>query len=60
MGTFTLETGLMMLAFGLTVTFTMAIAAFIIIRLQAKQKVADENRSDIQKQIDRLKEVRQG
>ena len=60
MGTFTLETGFMMLAFGLTVTFTMAIAAFIIIRLQAKQKVADENRSDIQKQIDRLKEVRQG
>lgn len=57
MGTFTLETGLMMLAFGLTVTFTMAIAAFIIIRLQAKQKVADENRSDIEKQIDRLKEV---
>lgn len=57
MGTFTLETGFMMLAFGLTVTFTMAIAAFIIIRLQAKQKVADENRSDIEKQIDRLKEV---
>jgi len=60
MGTFTVETGLMMLAFGLTVTFTIAIAAFIIIRLQAKQKVADENRSDIEKQIDRLKEVRQG
>ena len=60
MGTFTLETGLMMLAFGLTVTFTIAIAGFIIIRLQAKQKVADENRSDIEKQIDRLKEVRQG
>ena len=60
MGTFNWETGLMMLVFGLTVTFTIAIAAFIIIRLQAKQKVADENRSDIEKQIDRLKEVRQG
>ena len=60
MGTFTLETGLMMLAFGLTVTFTIAIAGFIIIRLQAKQKVAEQSRSDIEKQIDRLKEVRQG
>ena len=60
MGTFTLETGLMMFGFGVAVTFTIAIAAFIIIRVQAKQKVADENRSDIEKQIDRLKEVRQG
>ena len=60
MGTFTVETGLMMLAFGLTVTFTIAIAGLIVIRLQAKQKVADESRSDIEKQIVKLKEVRQG
>ena len=60
MGTFTLETELMMFGFGIAVTFTIAIAALIVIRLQAKQKVADESRSDIEKQIDRLKEVRQG
>ena len=60
MGTFTMATGLGMLAFGLAVTMIIGIAGFIIIRLQDKQKVADENRSDIQKQIDRMKEVRQG
>ena len=60
MGTFTLETGLMMFGFGIAVTFTIAIAALIVIRLQAKQKVADESRSDIEKQIVKLKEVRQG
>jgi hypothetical protein len=60
MGTFTLGTGLGMLAFGLAVTMIVAIGAFIVIRIQAKQKVASESRSDIEKQIDRLKEVRQG
>ena len=49
-----------MLAFGLAVTTIIGITAFIIIRTQAKRKVASENRSDIQKQIDRMKEVRQG
>ena len=49
-----------MLAFGLAVTMIIGITAFIIIRIQDKRKVASENRSDIQKQIDRMKEVRQG
>ena len=60
MGTFTIATGLGMLAFGLAVMMIIGIAAFIIIRIQDKQKVASENRSDIEKQIDRMKEVRQG
>ena len=57
MGTFTLETGLGMLAFGVGVTFTMAIVGLIIIRSLAQQKKVEDSRSDIQKQLDRLKEV---
>ena len=57
MGTFTLGTGLGMLAFGVGVTFTMAIVGLIIIRSQAKQKKVADRRSDIERQLDRLKEV---
>jgi len=58
MGTFTLETGFGMLAYGLAVTFTMAIIGLIVIRSQAQDKQRVEERSDIEKQIDRLKEVK--
>ena len=60
MGTFTMATGLGMLAFGLVV---MAIGLTIILLvINAKQKTQQrqENRTEIQKQIDRIKEVRQG
>jgi uncharacterized membrane protein YciS (DUF1049 family) len=57
MGTFTLETGLGMLAFGVAVTITMAIIGLIVIRSQAQQTKVTNSRSDIEKQIDRLKEV---
>jgi len=47
-----------MLAYGLAVTFTMAIIGLIVIRSQAQDKQRVEERSDIEKQIDRLKEVK--
>ena len=57
MGTFTVATGLGMLAFGVAVTITMAIIGLIVIRSQAQQTKVANSRSDIEKQIDRLKEV---
>ena len=60
MGTFTMATGLGMLAFGLG---SMAIGLTIIFAvMNARQKAQQrqENRTEIQKQIDRIKEVRQG
>ena len=60
MGTFTMTTGFGMLAFGLAVTLTGLVIGLIIIKAQAKQKQKQDSRSDIEKQIHQMKEVRQG
>ena len=59
MGTFTVETGFGMLAFGLVVPLVGLMIGLIIIRSQARQKQKIDSRSDIEKQIDQMKEVRQ-
>ena len=60
MGTFTMGTGFGMLAYGLAVTLTGLVIGFIIINTQARQKQKQDSRSDIEKQIHQMKEVRQG
>ena len=57
MGTFTVETGFGMLVFGLAVTLIIGITGLIVIRTQERQKQKIDSRSDIEKQIDQMKEV---
>ena len=59
MGTFTFETGFGMLAVHLVVPLVGLMIGFIIIKSQARQKQKIDSRSDIEKQIDQMKEVRQ-
>tara|TARA_B100001113_G_scaffold325552_1_gene297907 strand:- start:608 stop:790 length:183 start_codon:yes stop_codon:yes gene_type:complete len=60
MGTFTWATGLGMLAFGLAVMAVGLTIIFAVVNARQKSQQNRENRSEIQKQIDRIKEVRQG
>ena len=60
MGTFTVATGLGMLAFGLGIMAIGLTIIFAVVNARQKAQQNRENRSEIQKQIDRIKEVRQG
>ena len=60
MGTFTMATGLGMLAFGLVVMAIGLTIVLLVINAKQKTQQRQENRTEIQKQIDRIKEVRQG
>ena len=60
MGTFTMATGLGMLAFGLVVMAIGLTIVLLVINAKQKTQQRQENRTEIQKPIDRIKEVRQG
>ena len=60
MGTFTMATGLGMLAFGLIVMAIGLTIILLVVNARLKSHQSEENRTEIQKQIDRIKEVRQG
>ena len=60
MGTFTMTTGLGMLAFGLVVMAIGLTIILLVVNARLKSQQSEENRTEIQKQIDRIKEVRQG
>tara|TARA_R100001460_G_scaffold72725_1_gene113525 strand:+ start:762 stop:944 length:183 start_codon:yes stop_codon:yes gene_type:complete len=60
MGTFTMATGLGMLAFGLVVMAIGLTIILLVVNARLKSQQSEENRTEIQKQIDRIKEVRQG
>ena len=60
MGTFTMATGLGMLAFGLVVMAIGLTIILLVVNARLKSQQSEENRTGIQKQIDRIKEVRQG
>ena len=60
MGTFTMATGLGMLAFGLIVMAIGLTIILLVVNARLKSQQSEENRTEIQKQIDRIKEVRQG
>ena len=60
MGTFTMATGLGMLAVGLVVMAIGLTIILLVVNARLKSQQSEENRTEIQKQIDRIKEVRQG
>ena len=60
MGTFTMATGLGMLDFGLIVMAIGLTIILLVVNARLKSQQSEENRTEIQKQIDRIKEVRQG
>ena len=60
MGTFTVATGFGMLAVGLVLIMVIAVVAWFVINAQKRHLQDQQNRSEIEKQIERIKEVRQG
>ena len=55
-----MATGLGMLAFGLVVMAIGLTIILLVVNARLKSQQSEENRTEIQKQIDRIKEVRQG
>ena len=55
MGTFTVATGFGMLLLGLLVMTVIGFVGLIVINSQQKQKGITENKSDIAKQLERLR-----
>jgi len=55
MGTFTVATGFGMLAVGLIVIAVMATVGLIVVNSQQKKKQDTENKSSIQRQLERLR-----
>tara|TARA_B100001113_G_scaffold350769_1_gene348534 strand:+ start:413 stop:583 length:171 start_codon:yes stop_codon:yes gene_type:complete len=55
MGTFTMATGFGMLAVGLIVIAVMGTVGFIVVNIQQKKKQDSENKSSIQRQLERLR-----
>ena len=55
MGTFTLEAGIGLLALGLVVMAVIGLVGLIIINYQQKQEQDTGNKTDIQRQLERLR-----